>query len=93
MRITATVTGGTDLAARLAAALEVPLARRARLEAGAALAERVAQAGVVPLVEEQGDRVLVGSDDPAAIARETGTLNTAPTPWLLPSAADVRARR
>lgn len=93
MRITATVSGGTALAARLAAALEAPLARRARLEAGEGLAQRIEAAGVVPRLEEQGDRVLVGSDDPAAIARETGTLNTPPTPWLLPAAADLRARR
>lgn len=92
MKITATLSGGTDLAARLAAALEAPLARRARLEAAQALAQRIAQEGIVPRVEEDGTRVLVGSDDPAAIARETGTLETPPTPWLLPAAAHVRAR-
>lgn len=92
MKITATLTGGTDLASRLAAALEAPLARRARLEAAQALAQRIAQEGIVPRVEEEGMRVLVGSDDPAAIARETGTLDTPPTPWLLPAVADVRGR-
>lgn len=92
MKITATLSGGTDLAARLAAALEAPLARRARLEAAAALAQRIAQAGVLPRVEEEATRVLVGSDAPAAVARETGTLETPPTPWLLPAVADVRGR-
>jgi len=45
-----------------------------------------------PLSREQSERRrLIGANDPQSIAREFGTLDQAPMPWLAPNLPAVRA--
>lgn len=58
-------------------------------------AERAREAaGVAGKIERDGTarRRLIGSRDPAAVARELGTLDRPPAPWLAPVLPAARAR-
>jgi hypothetical protein len=45
-----------------------------------------------PLVREQSERRrIIGANDPVSIAREFGTLDQAPMPWLAPNLPAARA--
>ncbi|TCT07626.1 hypothetical protein [Aquabacter spiritensis] len=93
MRIFARATGLDGLAGRLDAALAPRLSAAARTEAADALAAAAARAGVAVTRQAVGARLRVGSADPAAVARETGTHATPAAPWLAPALAALRRRR
>ncbi len=92
MILSARITGLEGLAARLQR--RVPTAPvGAALDATAARLARVAatKLGRAPTIEATAHARRVGSIDPAAVARETGTLATPPDPWLLPAVAALKA--
>lgn len=91
MNFSARPLGVDGLADRLAQRLSA--ARVAALDAAAAsLAAAAAhRLGRAPTLTATADARQVGSADPAAVARETGTLATPPDPWLLPAVAALKA--
>lgn len=65
----------------------IPLVREAAVDAAAeALKQELRRSGGSAIsVQPHGARRSVGSDDPADAAREYGTLEHAPSPWLAPA--------
>ncbi|MEW6257118.1 MAG: hypothetical protein AB1592_14285 [Pseudomonadota bacterium] len=92
MIVTAKTEGEAGLAARLERALGPRLVEAALERAEAALTAEAARAGVVLEQEGAGTRRRLGTSDPAAVARETGTLATPADPWLIPALAGLRRR-
>ncbi|MEP9379730.1 hypothetical protein ABLE91_23670 [Aquabacter sp. CN5-332] len=92
MIVTTRITGIEGLAQRLDAALAPRLASDAVDAAASALAAEAARAGVSVDRAGQGATRRVGSADPEAVARETGTLTLPPAPWLAPALAALRRR-
>ncbi len=92
MMFSARTLGLDGLGERLAARLS-PARVATALDAAAARLARAAEArlGAPPTVRATPGLRLVGSGDPAAVARETGTLATPPDPWLGPAVAEVKA--
>ncbi|MFG1423911.1 hypothetical protein [Roseixanthobacter liquoris] len=85
------VSGLDGLARRLEAAFAARLAEQAVEAAARDLAARLAPAlGYPPSVIVEGAARRVGTDDPAAVARETGTLARPANPWLAPVLAELR---
>ncbi|WP_127090133.1 hypothetical protein [Aquabacter cavernae] len=85
-------TGDAGLGERLARALAPRLTQAALDRAEAALSAEAVRAGIVLEREAAGDRRRLGSTDPAAVARETGTLSAEARPWLAPALALLRRR-
>lgn len=85
------VSGLDGLASRLAAQFAPRLAEQAVDGAARDLAARLAPGLGLPAdIRAQGQARLVGTDDPAAVARETGTLARPAEPWLAPVLAELR---
>lgn len=92
MIVTTRITGIEGLARRLDAALAPRLAADAVDTAAAALGAEAGREGVAVHMEGQGPIRRVGSAEPEAVARETGTLSLPPAPWLAPALAALRRR-
>lgn len=85
------VSGLDGLASRLAAQFAPRLAEQAVDGAARDLAARLAPGLGLPAdIRALGQARLVGTDDPAAVARETGTLARPAEPWLAPVLAELR---
>ncbi|MFG1464245.1 hypothetical protein V5F77_15245 [Xanthobacter sp. DSM 24535] len=88
------VSGLDGLARRLESSFAPRLAEQAVEDAARDLAARLAPALGRPAdIRAQGASRLVGTDDPAAVARETGTLAKPAEPWLAPVLAELRRGR
>ncbi|MBX3550191.1 MAG: hypothetical protein AB7O46_07570 [Xanthobacteraceae bacterium] len=72
------------LFARRLRAAEALLAEAVTVATSEALRAEAAPRAVLLAVEKRGTRRVVGSNDPADAAREFGTLDQPPSPWLAP---------
>lgn len=92
MIISARVTGAEGLADRLQRALAPRLSAAAVTRAADAITLAAAREGVVLEVEAEGAGLRIGTGDPQAILRETGTLDQPAEPWLQPLLSGLRRR-
>lgn len=92
MIVTSRAEGEAGLAARLERALAPRLVEAGLDRAEAVLTAEAARAGIALERAETDTRRRLGSTDPKAVARETGTLETPPDPWLVPALGAVRRR-
>ena len=92
MNFSARPMGLDGLADRLARRLPTASVAVALDSAAARLAAAAAaRLGHAPTITATAAARFVGSADPAAVARETGTLHSPPDPWLLPAVAALKA--
>ena len=92
MIVSATLTGVEGLAERIARALTPRLAEDAVAAAAAALTAAAREGATLEAQAGDGG-VRLGTDDPEAVARETGTLEQPADPWLQPALSGMRRRR